>query len=95
MFNLVVTNVPGPQYPLYAAGARMLEAFPVVPLSQGQALSIGVTSYDGQVFFGLFGDREAMSDLDVLGEAVTAALEELVDTCRGRGSEGPHGASSP
>jgi WS/DGAT/MGAT family acyltransferase len=85
MFNLVVTNVPGPQYPLYAAGAQMVEAFPVVPLARGQALSIGVTSYDGHVFFGLYGDREAMSDLDVLGEAVTDALEELVDSSRRAG----------
>ena len=89
MFNLVVTNVPGPQYPLYAAGARMVEAFPVVPLTRGQALSIGVTSYDGQVFFGLFGDREAMSDLEVLGEAVTDALEELVDTTHDPGRTRP------
>jgi diacylglycerol O-acyltransferase len=80
MFNLVLTNVPGPQYPLYAAGARMLEAYPVVPLARGQALSIGVTSYDGQVFFGLYGDREAMSDLDVLGDAIDDALDELEDT---------------
>ena len=53
LFNLVVTNVPGPQVPLYAAGARMVEMFPVMPLAKGQALSIGVTSYDGGVYFGL------------------------------------------
>ena len=47
LFNLVVTNVPGPQVPLYAAGGRMLEVFPVVPLARGQGLSIGMTSYDG------------------------------------------------
>ena len=47
LFNLVVTNVPGPQHPLYAGGARMLAAYPVVPLAKGQALSIGLTSYDG------------------------------------------------
>src|SRR4030095_5184204 len=50
LFNLVVTNVPGPQFPLYAAGARLREMFPVVPLVTGQALAIGLTSYDGGVY---------------------------------------------
>ena len=60
LFNLVVTNVPGPQFPLYAAGSRMLEVFPVVPLARGQGLSIGMTSYDGRVFFGLNADRDSV-----------------------------------
>jgi WS/DGAT/MGAT family acyltransferase len=85
MFNLVLTNVPGPQFPLYAAGARMLEAYPVVPLAKGQALSIGVTSYDGEVFFGLYADRDAMPDLEVLGEAIGGALDELADTVTRKG----------
>src|SRR5439155_9240692 len=70
IFNLVVTNVPGPQFPLYAAGARMLEMFPVVPLAKGQALAIGLTSYDGGVYYGLNGDRDAMADGDVLAGMV-------------------------
>lgn len=78
IFNLVVTNVPGPQVPLYAAGARMMEMFPVVPLAMNQALSVGVTSYDGGVFFGLNADRDAMSDVDVLASMVEESLEELV-----------------
>jgi WS/DGAT/MGAT family acyltransferase len=80
MFNLLVTNAPGPQQPRYLAGARLLEAYPVAPLSKGQALSIGVTSYDGTVFFGLFGDRDAMPDLDVLGQCLHDALDELLET---------------
>ncbi|GAA1221559.1 WS/DGAT/MGAT family O-acyltransferase [Pseudonocardia alaniniphila] len=80
IFNLVVTNVPGPQFPLYAAGARMLEMFPVVPLAKGQALSIGLTSYDGGVFYGFNGDRDAMSDVDVLAGLVDEALDELLST---------------
>jgi diacylglycerol O-acyltransferase len=80
VFNVVVTNVPGPQHPLYAGGARMLEAYPVMPLAKGQALSIGVTSYDGRVFFGLYGDRDAMADLDVLAQTLRDALDELVET---------------
>ena len=80
LFNLVVTNVPGPQFPLYAAGARMLELFPVVPLAKGQALAIGLTSYDGGVYYGLNGDRDAMPDVDVLAGMVHESLDELRGT---------------
>ncbi len=80
LFNLVVTNVPGPQFPLYAAGAQMLAAFPVVPLVKGQAVSIGLTSYNGSVFYGLNADREAMPDVDVLGGLIEDCLAELVHT---------------
>jgi diacylglycerol O-acyltransferase len=80
MFNLLVTNAPGPQTARYLGGARLLEAYPVAPLSKGQALSVGITSYDGKVFFGLFGDRDAMPDLDVLGQCLLDALEELLET---------------
>jgi diacylglycerol O-acyltransferase / wax synthase len=82
LFNLVVTNVPGPQFPLYAAGARMLDMFPVVPLAKGQALSIGLTSYDGGVYFGLNADRDAMPDVDVLAGCLEESLSELVGTVR-------------
>ncbi|NMH97254.1 WS/DGAT/MGAT family O-acyltransferase [Pseudonocardia acidicola] len=80
IFNLVVTNVPGPQFPLYAAGARMLEMFPVVPLAKGQALAIGLTSYDGGVYYGFNGDRDAMPDVDVLAGLVDESLDELLAT---------------
>jgi WS/DGAT/MGAT family acyltransferase len=80
LFNVVVTNVPGPQYPLYAAGAPMLECYPVVPLSKGQAVSIGLTSYNGGVYYGLNVDRDAMPDVDVLAQCVEESLAELVGT---------------
>jgi hypothetical protein len=79
-FNLVVTNVPGPQFPLYAAGARMESLFPVVPLAKGQAVSIGITSYNGGVYYGLNADRDAMPDVDVLAQLLEESLEELLDT---------------
>jgi diacylglycerol O-acyltransferase / wax synthase len=79
LFNLVVTNVPGPQLPLYAAGSRMLEVFPVVPLARGQGLSIGMTSYDGRVFFGLNADREGVGDVDVLADLIEQEVSELVE----------------
>ncbi len=76
-WNLVVSNVPGPQLPFYLLGRRLLEVYPCVPLSpQGHALSIGVVSYDGAVFFGLTGDREVLSDLDLLAAEIEAALSE-------------------
>jgi WS/DGAT/MGAT family acyltransferase len=78
LFNLVVTNVPGPQFPLYAAGARLREMFPVVPLVTGQALSIGLTSYDGSVYYGLNADRDSMSDVDTLAGLIEESLAELV-----------------
>jgi diacylglycerol O-acyltransferase len=87
LFNVVVTNVPGPQFPLYASGATMLEMFPVIPLAAGQALSIGLTSYNGGVYFGLNADRDAMYDVDVLASLIEESLAELVtaaDSVRGR-----------
>jgi diacylglycerol O-acyltransferase / wax synthase len=82
LFNVVVTNVPGPQRPLYLDGARMLATYPVIPLAKGQGLSIGLTSYDGGVYYGLNGDRESMADLDVLGTCLRESLTELVDAAR-------------
>ena len=79
-YDLIVTNVPGPQVPLYAAGARLAASYPVLPLSSGHLLTVGVTSYEGEVFFGLNADRDAVSDLDVLAQCLLDALEELLDT---------------
>ena len=79
IFNLVVTNVPGPQSPLYVAGTPMTGTYPVVPLAKGQALAIGLTSYNGIVCFGLNADRDAMSDLDVLAQCIPDALAELIE----------------
>ena len=77
IFNLVVTNVPGPQFPLYAGGARMLATYPVVPLADGQGLAVGVTSYDGGLFYGFNADRSALADVDVLAATVGEAFDEL------------------
>ncbi|ODT99722.1 MAG: diacylglycerol O-acyltransferase [Pseudonocardia sp. SCN 72-86] len=79
LFNVLVTNVPGPPRPLYAMGARLQDLFPVVPLAQGQAVGIGVTSYNGSVCYGLNADRDTMPDVDVLAEAMNSALAELLE----------------
>ena len=76
-FNLVVSNVPGPQVPFYLLGRRLEAIYPFVPLSpQNHALSIGVLSYDGGVFFGLAGDRDVLADIDELAADVERALAE-------------------
>ena len=82
LYNVVITNVPGPQTPLYAAGARLVSSYPVTPLGRGHALSIGLTSYDGGVYYGLYADRDAMPDADVLGRGVVDALHELLEAPR-------------
>ncbi|MGH3330290.1 MAG: WS/DGAT/MGAT family O-acyltransferase, partial [Nocardioidaceae bacterium] len=90
-FNVVITNVPGPQFPLYAAGAQMLESYPVAPLLSGHALAIGVTSYDGGVYFGINADRDALPDVDVLGQCIEEALEELKDSASDTRPRAPRG----
>jgi diacylglycerol O-acyltransferase len=76
-WNLVVSNVPGPQLPFYLLGRRMLAVYPAVPLSpQHHALSIGVMSYDGRVFFGITGDRDLFGDIDEAADDLEAALAE-------------------
>jgi hypothetical protein len=60
----------------------MLELFPVVPLARGQGLSIGLTSYNGRVYYGLNADRDALPDVEVIGALLEEALAELVDTVR-------------
>ena len=80
--NLVVTNVPGPQVPLYTMGARLLEAFPYVGVMDNLALAVAVLSYDGQLAFGLTGDRDAVPDLHVLAEGIEKAMAELLACAR-------------
>ncbi len=79
-FNLVVTNVPGPQFPLYALGRQMRDLFPMVPLAKRQAMCVGIMSYNGAINFGLIGDYVAMATLDDLAADLEAVLEELAAT---------------
>jgi diacylglycerol O-acyltransferase / wax synthase len=88
VYNLMVTNVPGPQMPLYAAGALLVGSYPVVPLTRGHGLGIGVTSYNGGVFVGLNADRDAIGDLDLLAAEIVGASGLLTDTVRGQRSRG-------
>jgi diacylglycerol O-acyltransferase len=76
-FNVVVTNVPGPQVPLYVAGRRMIDPFPMVPLAKNQGLGIALLSYAGKINFGLVGDYDVMYDLDAFADDIQGSLAEL------------------
>ena len=78
-FNLVVTNVPGPQFPLYVLGRRLLDIFPMVPLAKRQAVCVGIMSYDGGINFGLIGDYEGMPALGGLAADLRQELSELAE----------------
>ena len=67
LFNLLVTNVPGPQFPLYVLGRELQDLFPVAFLPRNHALAVAIMSYNGGMDFGLLGDYDAMPDLDELG----------------------------
>lgn len=77
MFNLTITNVPGPQLPLYAFGSPLVEILPLVPLFAGHAVGIAVVSYNGQLVFGLNADRLAAPDVGVLAEGIEQSFAEL------------------
>jgi diacylglycerol O-acyltransferase len=76
--NTVTTNVPGPQYPLYAAGRKMLEAFPYVPLGGHVRVGVAIFSYDGALTFGVTGDYDTAADIEVLCDGIEGAMAELL-----------------
>jgi diacylglycerol O-acyltransferase / wax synthase len=78
LFNVMVTNVPGPQLPLYVLGRQIRELCPIALLQPDHALAIAVTSYNGQLNFGVLGDYEALRDIDVVADGIRAGLAELV-----------------
>jgi diacylglycerol O-acyltransferase len=81
-FNLVVTNVPGPQFPLYCRGARLVEAFPIAFLYERQQVAIAIFSYLGWLNFGYLADAQGVPDLDVLAKGVEKGFRELVRAAR-------------
>lgn len=78
LFDVVVTNVPGPPFPLYFLGARMLESIPVVPLGGNLTVGVAILSYDGQLTVGVFADRDQCPDLDVLMGGIRNSFDDLV-----------------
>jgi WS/DGAT/MGAT family acyltransferase len=86
-FNVTVTNVPGPQFPLYLQGRRLRAFYPQVPLTLNTALGIAIMSYDGRLFFGLLGDYDALPELDDVAAALERSIAELA-TAAGLGADG-------
>jgi len=82
LFNLIVTNIPGPQFPLYVLGREMLQAIPVAFLPENHALAIAIMSYNGQLNFGLLGDFDALPDIDAIGENIAAELATMLSLAR-------------
>jgi WS/DGAT/MGAT family acyltransferase len=86
--NIVVTNVPGPQAPIYLLGRKLLAWYPVVPLARAQTVAIALLSYDGRIGVGLLGDADRARDLPTLARAIPGALSELVQAAQGPVSHG-------
>jgi WS/DGAT/MGAT family acyltransferase len=81
MFSVMVTNVPGPQFPLYILGQEILELYPIALLQPKHALALAVTSYNGQLNFGVLGDYDALADIDLVAGGIAEELAQLVDRC--------------
>jgi WS/DGAT/MGAT family acyltransferase len=91
LFNLLVTNIPGPQFPLYVLGRELEDLFPVAFLPRDHALAVAIMSYNGGIDFGLLGDFDAMPDLEEFGRMLGESRDELVAAARSSGSNGRTG----
>jgi diacylglycerol O-acyltransferase / wax synthase len=94
-FNLVVTNVPGPQFPLYLLGRELEAIYPMVPLAENTALGIAILSYNGQLNFGLVGDYDALADLETLADELRSAIDELAAAAGVPAAEVTDGSTRP
>jgi hypothetical protein len=90
-FNLVVSNIPGPTVPLYMLGCPLHATYPVVPLADNHAVSVGMTTIHDQACFGVYADRQALPDVDILARDIDRAITELL-ACA---AEGTHGVRQP
>jgi WS/DGAT/MGAT family acyltransferase len=84
LFNLIVTNIPGPQIPLYLLGRELEDLFPIAFLPKGHALAVAIMSYNGRLEYGLLADYDAMPDLQVVADGIDESLDELLDAARGK-----------
>jgi diacylglycerol O-acyltransferase / wax synthase len=88
LFNLIVTNVPGPQMPLYVLGREQEDAFPIAFLPENHALAVAIMSYNGHINFGLLADYDSMEDVDVICEGIEESLAELDEIAKAAASDG-------
>ncbi|HEY7927101.1 MAG TPA: wax ester/triacylglycerol synthase family O-acyltransferase [Candidatus Dormibacteraeota bacterium] len=93
-FNLIVTNVPGPQIPLYCQGAKLVDVYPIAFLYDGQELAVAVFSYAGMLNFGYLVDAQGVPDVDVFAQCVEESVRELVDAARAADRASAHEAAS-
>ena len=84
LFNLIVTNVPGPQIPLYVLGRELQDVFPVAFLPENHALAIAIMSYNGGIDFGLLGDYDTMEDIEMLATGLSESLGDLLAAAEAR-----------
>ena len=89
LFNLIVTNIPGPQLPLYVLGRKLEDLFPIAFLPENHGLAVAIMSYNGAIDYGLLGDYDALPDIDVIAEGIDLALLELLDAARGKSRRKP------
>jgi diacylglycerol O-acyltransferase len=94
LFNLLVTNIPGPQFPLYVLGRQLEDLFPLAFLPKNHALAVAIMSYNGGIDYGLLGDYDALPDIDVIADGIDAALHELLDAAARAGAEPPESDES-
>jgi len=94
LFNLIVTNIPGPQLPLYVLGRKLHDLFPIAFLPEDHALAVAIMSYDGGLDFGLLGDYDALPDIDLIAEGIDAVLAQLLAIARGEPDAGTGSRSS-
>jgi diacylglycerol O-acyltransferase / wax synthase len=100
LFNLLVTNIPGPQVPLYILGKQLQDLFPLAFLPQGHALAVAIMSYDGRIEYGLLGDFDALPDIDVIAEGIDESLAELLAAAgkpgrKTKGKKAPRARAKP
>ena len=84
LFNMIATNVPGPQFPIYMLGREMLTFFPIAFLPKGHALAIAIMSYNGAIDFGLLGDYDALPDIDTIADGIEDGLAQLKTAARAK-----------
>jgi diacylglycerol O-acyltransferase / wax synthase len=89
LFNLIVTNIPGPQLPLYLLERQLEDLYPVAFLPDNHALAVAIMSYNGGIDFGLLADYDALPDLDLIADGIDASLRELVGAAKGKPQRPP------
>jgi diacylglycerol O-acyltransferase len=94
LFNLIVTNIPGPQVPLYVLGRKLEDLFPLAFLPKGHALAVAIMSYNRAIDYGLLGDYDAMHDIDLVAAGIEDALDELLEAARAKVSPAADGGAS-